>query len=70
MNARNRLPINNIDQCLQQAQVISKRLHDPQLKDGSLCQVFGSLAGDASIGLLAYAIWRGRSELISFRNAD
>lgn len=66
MNKRNRLPVNNIDYCLQQAQVISERLHNPQLKDGSICRVFGSLARDTTTGLLAYAIWRGRSDLLSY----
>jgi len=62
---RNRLPVNNIDHCLQQAQVISRRLDNPHLKDGHLCRVFSVLAGNATTGLLAYAIWRGRSELFS-----
>lgn len=65
MNTRNRVPVNNIDHCLQQAEVISKRLQNPSLKEGELCQIFGCLAGDTTIGLLAYAIWRGRAELIS-----
>lgn len=65
MNTRNKVPVNNIDHCLQQAQVISKRLQNPSLKDGELCQAFGCLAGDTTTGLLAYAIWRVRAELIS-----
>ena len=75
MSTKNRLPVNNIDSCLQQAQVISRKLDDPQQKDGHLCHVFSLLAGNATTGLLAYAIWRGRSELfshlasISIRNA-
>lgn len=65
MKTRNRLPINNIDHCLQQAKMISKRLQNPHLKDGNLCQVFGCLAGNTTTGLLAYAIWRERAELLS-----
>jgi len=51
------VPVNDIGQCVQQAKDLD--IHDP------LRRVFSSLAGDEITGLIAYAIWRGRSHLIS-----
>jgi hypothetical protein len=59
------LPINDIRQCLDQAQQLSKRLEDQQCKDHELVKVFASLAGDEQVGMLAYAIWRDRSLALS-----
>src|SRR5215207_3292864 len=51
------LLVNDIGQCVAQAKRLNTR--DP------LRRVFCQLAGDETTGLLAYAIWRGRSQLIS-----
>jgi hypothetical protein len=57
--------INDINQCLEQAQYIAKRFEDKNQDDRGLLQIFTSLAGDEIVGLLAYVIWRGRSRLLS-----
>src|SRR5215217_5329626 len=49
--------VNDIGQCVAQAKHLNTR--DP------LRRVFCQLAGDETTGLIAYAIWRGRSQLIS-----
>jgi hypothetical protein len=59
------LPVNDIGQCLDQAQWLAKRLRDRQYKDHELVKVFASLAGDEQVGMLAYAIWRDRSRALS-----
>ena len=51
------VPVNDIGQCVQQAKELDIR--------HPLRRVFSRLAGDETTGLLAYAIWRGRSQLIS-----
>ncbi len=48
--------INDIDQCLAQAQNLNT--HHP------FHRVFCRLAGDETIGLIAYAIWRERSHFL------
>jgi hypothetical protein len=57
--------VNDINQCLAQAHLLAKRMSQPQRKEHSLAHVFTTLAGDETTGLLAFAIWRGRSRLIS-----
>ena len=59
------ISVNDINQCLAQAHLLAKQMNQPQRKEHSLAQVFTSLAGDETAGLLAFAIWRGRSRLIS-----
>ena len=59
------LPINDISQCLDQAELLVKRLEDRQCKDHDLFKVFTSLAGDEQVGMLAYAIWRDRARALS-----
>lgn len=48
--------ISNIDQCLVQAKTLNT--HHP------FRRVFCRLAGDETIGLIAYAIWRERSQFL------
>lgn len=64
MRKQNRLPVNDIDHCLEQAQHLNIR--------HPLCRAFSYMAGDETTGLIAYAIWRGRSQLLStlFRASD
>jgi len=57
MKKQNSLPVNNIDHCLEQAQHLNIR--------HPLCRAFGYMAGDETTGLIAYAIWCGRSQLLS-----
>ena len=45
--------------------MLAKQMSQPQRKEHSLAQAFTSLAGDETAGLLAFAIWRGRSRLLS-----
>ena len=63
MNTTN--SVNDINHCLAQAHMLAKHISQPQRTDHSLAQVFNTLAGDETTGLLAFAIWRGRSRLIS-----
>ena len=60
-NKKHRYIVNDINQCLEQARALAKPHRDNQ----SLQRAFTSLAGDETIGFLAYAIWRGRSRLLS-----
>lgn len=55
--------INDIEHCLAQAHQLTKG--DTRRP---LCRVFQCLAGDETTGLVAYAIWRGRSQVISILN--
>jgi len=52
----NRVLINNIEHCLAQAQHLNIR-HPIRI-------VFNHLASDETTGLVAYAIWRGRSNFL------
>lgn len=52
--------VNDIGQCVAQAKHLNIR-HPYR-------RIFCKLAGDETTGLLAYAIWRGRSQLISTLN--
>ena len=49
--------VNDIGQCVAQAKDLNIR--------HPFRRVFSRLAGDETTGLIAYAIWRGRSQLIS-----
>ncbi|HEY59986.1 MAG TPA: hypothetical protein G4N92_04790 [Anaerolineae bacterium] len=64
-NKKLRFIVNDINQCLEQAQSLAKHSHGLHWSDQSLQRAFTSLAGDETIGFLAYAIWRGRSRLLS-----
>jgi len=55
--------INDIEHCLAEAQ----RLTDPHIRQ-PLRQAFRHLAGDETTGLVAYAVWRGRSRMLSLLN--
>ena len=57
--------INDISQCLQQAQALARQIHNIRQKDRNFIKAFTSLAGDDTVGLLAYGIWRGRSRRVS-----
>jgi len=58
------LPVNDIEHCLAQARYLNIR--------HPLRRVFSSMAGNETTGLVAYAIWRGRSQLLStlYRASD
>ena len=55
-----KVPVNDISQCLAQARHLNTR--------HPIRRVFSYLAGDDTTGLVAYAIWRGRSQLLSTLN--
>lgn len=59
-------PINEISQCIRQAQALANRIQDIRHNDKPLCRAFISLAGDQVTGFLAFAIWRGRLNMVSF----
>lgn len=63
MSRNNRGLVNDIEHCLAEAQQIA----NPHIRH-PFCKVFRHLAGDETTGLVAYAIWRGRSRIISILN--
>jgi hypothetical protein len=60
--------VNDINHCVAQAHRLAQHIHQPQRKEHSLARAFTSLAGDETTGLLAFAIWRGRSQLYKQQN--
>ena len=60
MKRKNKLPVNDIEHCLRQARHLNIR--------HPIRRIFSQLAGDETTGLVAYAIWRGRSQLLSSLN--
>lgn len=61
-NSKNmKTPINDFIHCVQQA----RSLQNNQESDKKIWQVFTRLAGDSTTGFLAYAIWRGRSNMLT-----
>ena len=52
---------NDVSQCVAQA----RELVHTHRQDRRLRRAFDALAGDERVGLLAYAIWRGRARLLS-----
>ncbi len=64
MKRLNRLPVNDIEHCLSQAQHLNIR--------HPLRRIFSDMAGDETTGLIAYAIWRERSNILStvYRASD
>jgi DNA-binding GntR family transcriptional regulator len=57
--------INDIRQCVDDAQAIASQTEHWSGTEHRLHHAFISLAGDAAVGFLAYAIWRSRSQLLS-----
>jgi hypothetical protein len=54
-------PINDFIHCIRQARSLQKI----QESDKKLWMAFSHLAGDSTTGFLAYAIWRGRSNMLT-----
>lgn len=54
-------PINDFNHCIEQARTLRR----VQESDKRLRQAFSYLAGDSTIGFLAYIIWRGRSNMLT-----
>ena len=59
-----KVPINDINHCIQQARSMQRIKEN----DEKLCQIFNYLAGDRAVGFLAFAIWRGRSNMLTYMN--
>jgi len=59
------VPVNDINQCIERARTLAKTSHFKHPKYGSYHRIFVSLTGDEEIGWLAFAIWKGRSDLLS-----
>ena len=70
MISKSHVPINDISQCVDRAQALAQGLTDRRCKDRELANVFTSLAGDERVGILAYAIWRDRSTILSKLRLD
>ena len=64
-NKRTKCPVNDINQCIERARTLAKTSHFKHPKYGSFQRIFISLTGDEEIGWLAFAIWKGRSDLLS-----
>lgn len=64
MKNKRQLPINCIEDCLLQANLLNRKIDT----EPRLYKIFKHLAGDDTTGLMAYAIWRGRSQLLSTLN--
>ena len=56
--------INDIWHCLQDAQSLAEQLPNKHQGD-RIYRAFTSLAGDQTIGFLAYVIWKGRGRWLS-----
>lgn len=71
MNTRNitNNPINDFWQCLQDAQYLADQLSDTR-QNKRVYRAFTSLAGDKTIGFMAYVIWKGRGRWISSLSND
>ena len=54
-------PVNDINLCLKDAQVIASRINHIRRSDRNFVAAFHALAGDEITGFLAYVIWRSRS---------
>ena len=57
--------INDIQHCLSDAKVLSNQFTHTQYRGGRVYQIFTSLAGDKTIGFLAYVIWKSRGRWLS-----
>jgi len=51
-------------QCVEQADRLARRLRKNRRRDRAIYRAFTSLAGDETVGFLAFAIWRGRAQLL------
>jgi len=60
-NRRCQIPMNCIEDCLSQADLLNKGMD----AEPRLYRIFKYLARDEITGLMAYAIWRTRSQLLS-----
>lgn len=61
--------INDIWVCLLDAKALSRQFTHTRYRERRVYQVFTSLAGDKTIGFLAYVIWKSRGRwLSSLRN--
>jgi len=58
-------PVNDFNQCIEQARKLAQANQIKHPKYCSLHRIFVSLTGDEEIGWLAFAIWKGRSDLLS-----
>jgi hypothetical protein len=65
MKRGSRYPVNDISQCVEQADRLARRLRKNRRRDRAIYRAFTSLAGDETVGFLAFAIWRGRAQLLS-----
>ena len=65
MNRKKHYQLKDISHCIEQAELIVNMLRNNQRPSKRLSDVFKHLAGDDTIGILAFAIWRGRSGLLS-----
>ena len=57
--------INDINQCLEDAQKLSRQFSHDREKGERVFKVFTLLAGDHTVGFLAYVIWKGRAQGLS-----
>ncbi len=58
-------PINDIKHCLEDAHTLAMQIAHIRRIDFELYSAFNSLASDEMTGLLAYVIWRSRSQWIA-----
>jgi len=65
MKNHNQYFVNDIRRCVEQAYLLANNNQNIRQKERSLYRAFVSLAGDESIGLLAFTIWRSRSQLLT-----
>ena len=54
----------DIKDCLLEAEHLDAHQQNPDTKEAELLQAFSSLAKSERVGILAYAIWRGRLGLL------
>lgn len=64
-NRRIKYPVNDVNQCIVRARNLVKVNHTKYSKNSSLHRIFVTLTGDEEIGWIAFAIWKGRSDLLS-----
>ncbi len=69
MNRKKHYQLNDISHCIEQAHLAANMLRNNRRPMKRLSDAFKHLAGDETIGILAFAIWRGRSGLLSHTQA-
>ena len=57
--------INDIWDCLEDAQVLARQFNHTRRTEKRLFRAFTSLARDEAVGFLAYVIWKGRGQGLS-----